>query len=402
MIKKSHRWPEWPQPNKKHGQKLKEVLNSNRWSISGYENNQELQQIEFQKKFNIKLGCDNSILCTNGTSALTIALESLNLKPNSEIIVPLLTWMATPISVLEAGLKPIFVDINPNTLCIDEDLIEESITENTRAILLVHLYGFIANIDKILSLCKKYHLVLIEDCAHVHFAEWKGRCVGQFGDFGAFSMQQGKVLTSGEGGALAYKNKYKDVVSCLVRNSRTYSNKSNYFDMNLISNGEIMGTNRCISEFQAAILNVEIDEFDKYNTQRNDCVEYIREKLNGNDSLQLLDRQKNVTNTVYYGLPIVLKKEANIEKVIEFAQENLKMGSFQLHRMYEPLDRNPLYCPEKTLKYNQDKLRTNGLSQAQRMYNKTLVLHHSILLSNEELIDELLYILENGVKKFEI
>ncbi|HGR7261198.1 TPA: hypothetical protein ACL54T_002021, partial [Streptococcus pneumoniae] len=132
------------------------------------------------------------------------------------------------------------------------------------------------------------------------------------------------------------------------------------------------------------------------------CVEYIREKLNGNDSLQLLDRQKNVTNTVYYGLPIVLKKEANIEKVIEFAQENLKMGSFQLHRMYEPLDRNPLYCPEKTLKYNQDKLRTNGLSQAQRMYNKTLVLHHSILLSNEELIDELLYILENGVKKFEI
>ncbi|HEL0622382.1 TPA: aminotransferase class I/II-fold pyridoxal phosphate-dependent enzyme [Streptococcus equi subsp. zooepidemicus] len=402
MKQKENRWPEWPRSNVKHLQKMKDVLESNRWSISGYENSSQLQQIEFQRKFNKKLGCSNSILCTNGTAALTIALESLNLEKDSEVIVPLLTWMATPISVLEAGGKPVFVDINPDSLCIDEKLIVEKITEKTKAILIVHLYGYLANIDSILDICKKYNLTLIEDCAHVHFAEWKGKCVGQFGDFGAFSMQQGKVLTSGEGGALTYKDKYKERVSCLVRNSRVFNPKVNYFDMNLVSSGNLMGSNRCISEFQAAILNVEIDEFDNYNIQRNTCVEYIRGKLANSDCLQLLPVQKNVSKNVYYGLPIVIKRNVNLDKVIEIVQNKLKLGTFQIHRMYQPLDNNFLYCPEKTLKYNIEKLKYNCKSNAQIMYDKVIILHHSVLLSDEQLINNLLDSLEQTVKQYEL
>jgi len=161
---------------------------------------------------------NNSKFCallTNGTHTLQLALETLDIGPGDEVIVPGLTWQATASAVCDVNAVPIIVDIDPETLCIDPDKIQEAITPNTRAIIPVHLYHRMAEMDKILEIANKHNLYVIEDCAHTHGSQWNGKGAGTIGDFGSYSFQRSKLLNSGEGGALLMQNEefYWKVVS---------------------------------------------------------------------------------------------------------------------------------------------------------------------------------------------
>jgi L-glutamine:2-deoxy-scyllo-inosose/3-amino-2,3-dideoxy-scyllo-inosose aminotransferase len=157
----------------------------------------------------------HAALLTNGTHTLQVALESLGIGYGDEVIVPGLTWQATASAVCDVNAVPVLVDLEPDTFCIDPALVEAAITPKTRAIIPVHLYHRLADLDRLLAIAKKYKLYFIEDCAHTHGSRWNNQPAGTFGEFGSFSFQSSKLVTSGEGGALLMQDEalYWKVVS---------------------------------------------------------------------------------------------------------------------------------------------------------------------------------------------
>jgi len=141
-------------------------------------------------------------LLTNGTHTLQVALETLGVGCGDEVIVPGLTWQATASCVCDVNAVPVLVDVDPETLCIDPAKVEAAITRKTRAIIPVHLYHRMADMDRLLAIARKHKLHVVEDCAHSHGSQWDGRGSGSLGAIGSFSFQSSKTMRSAEGGAL--------------------------------------------------------------------------------------------------------------------------------------------------------------------------------------------------------
>ena len=145
--------------------------------------------------------------CSNGTTALHLALESLGIGNGDEVIIPDFTMIATGNAVIYTGAKPVFVDSELETWNIDPKKIEDKITKKTKAIIVVHTYGHPVDMDPLTEIAKRYNLFVIEDAAEAHGAEYKGRKVGSLGDVACFSFYSNKVLTTGEGGMVVTNNK---------------------------------------------------------------------------------------------------------------------------------------------------------------------------------------------------
>lgn len=157
---------------------------------------------KFEESFADYLGSRFAVTTTNGTAALHLAVASLGIGPGDEVIMPDLTIISCPLSVIYTGAEPVLVDVDPVTFTIDTKLIESKITKHTKAIMAVHLYGHPADMDPILKLAKKYELAVIEDAAEAHGARYKGKLVGSLGTIGAFSFYANKIVTTGEGGMI--------------------------------------------------------------------------------------------------------------------------------------------------------------------------------------------------------
>jgi len=191
---------------------LLEAFDSGRWD--DWPGN-EGQAAQFQAEWAAFNKSNFCALVTNGTHTLQLALESLGIGYGDEVIVPGLTWQATASTVCDVNAVPVLVDIDAETLCLDAKKIEAAITPRTRAIIPVHLYHRMADMDVILKIAKKHKLKVIEDCAHTHGSQWEGKGAGAVGDFGSYSFQMSKVMTAGEGGALLMQSEddYWKVVS---------------------------------------------------------------------------------------------------------------------------------------------------------------------------------------------
>ena len=144
----------------------------------------------------------HGILMMNGTVTMEVACKALGIGWGDEVIVPALTFAATAYAPMAAGALPVFVDVTPDTWTIDPELVEAAITDRTRAIMPVHLGHQMADMDRIMEIARRHGLAVIEDCAHAHGQRWKDHGAGCIGDFGSFSHQSSKILTSGEGGTL--------------------------------------------------------------------------------------------------------------------------------------------------------------------------------------------------------
>jgi len=184
----------WPPRSEETAERLKEVYLSGAWSF-----NSPMEQ-EFEQAFAAYHGAAYGIFMANGTTTLECSLAALGVGPGDEVIVPVLTWMATAMAARYVGAMPVFVDIEPTTLCMDPVKMEQAITPRTKAIIPVHAYGSTADLEKILAIAGKHGIPVIEDCAHMHGGFWNGRGVGSWGAVGSFSFQQSKTMSSGEGG----------------------------------------------------------------------------------------------------------------------------------------------------------------------------------------------------------
>lgn len=161
----------------------------------------------FEQEFAKACDVNFAIGTCNGTVALHLALLALDVRPGDEVLVPSLTYVATANAIRYVGAEPVFVDVDPETWCIDPALLEDSITRRTKGIIAVHLYGHPADMDKINHIAAVHGLWVVEDAAEAHFASYKGRPVGGLGHIGTFSFFGNKIITCGEGGAITVNDK---------------------------------------------------------------------------------------------------------------------------------------------------------------------------------------------------
>jgi perosamine synthetase len=155
---------------------------------------------EFEEKFSSYIGTKYGIAVSSGTAALHLAITALDIKQGDEVILPAFTSISSANAIRYTGAKPVLVDSETHTWNIDPNKIEEKITNRTKTIMVVHIYGHPADMDPIIRIAKKYNLYIIEDAAEAHGAEYKGRKVGGIGDIGCFSFYANKIITTGEGG----------------------------------------------------------------------------------------------------------------------------------------------------------------------------------------------------------
>jgi dTDP-4-amino-4,6-dideoxygalactose transaminase len=211
---KQRAFPLWPQYDERERKALEEVLESRVWWRTP-----GTKTLQFEKDFAQFHGAKHGIAVTNGTAALEVTMSALGIGPGDEVILPNFTFVATASAVLYAGALPVTVDVSPESYCIDTALAAAAITVRTKAIIAVHMGGHPADLDALGALAKQKGLALIEDSAHAHATEWKGRRIGTHGIAGTFSFQSSKLITAGEGGIIitnddAFEKQARSVHDC--------------------------------------------------------------------------------------------------------------------------------------------------------------------------------------------
>ena len=292
--------PPWPQFDVEEEGAVLTALRSRRWCrLSGSE-------VEtFERAFAEYHNSKHAIAVSNGTVALELALLACGIKPGDEVLVPAVTFIASASAIVTSvGAVPVFVDIDPQTVTIDPGALEVAITKRTRAVIAVHYGGYPVNFDQILPIVKKHNLYLIEDCAHAQGTEWRGHKVGAIGDIGAFSFQESKSFTAGEGGIVLTNN------SDLAEQARLYHNI-----------GRVMGqpgykhfalaSNYRLSELQGALLRVQFERFkEKHVRIKHEQGQFLADSLCEIGGVEPLKKDNRVTQRGYYFFIIRYDKNA--------------------------------------------------------------------------------------------
>ena len=275
---------------------FKSVMSKN-WFIQGTECE------EFEKEFAAYCGAKYCIGCGNGLDALYLILRAYGIGEGDEVIVPSNTYIATALAVSYTGALPVFIEPEEETFNINPSLIEEKITDKTKAIMAVHLYGQPAKMDEILALAKKYNLKVIEDSAQAHGATYKGVRTGNLGDAAGFSFYPGKNLGAlGDGGAVVTNDKE---LADKVRALGNYGSDYKYHHI-------YKGNNSRLDEMQAAFLRVKLNELDRWNAERNRiAVRYLTEINNPNIKLPITC--EDMTH-VYHIFGVMCEDRDSLEK----------------------------------------------------------------------------------------
>lgn len=292
-------FPGWPVWDKSAEESVLAILRSGNW-YRGQGNT----VTEFEAAYAELLGAKRCVCTVNGTNALLTALHILDVGVGDEVIVSPYTFIATYNVVLNSSALPVFADTDPETFQINPDKIEERITERTKAILPVHILGLPANMDKILAIAKKHNLVVIEDACQAWLAEWRGKKVGTLGNLGCFSFQNSKHLPIGEGGAVVGNDEeVMDRVMSFHNCGRPYGS------VKKTSGYPIIGTNRRMTEYQAAIGLSQIKRIEKDTQRRNENAQYLTSRIKDIPGIVPHKLYEGVTRAAYHLYPFRYKKE---------------------------------------------------------------------------------------------
>jgi len=281
----------WPMASKEEADALQDVLTSSKWGGQPFPGK---HAEAFAKKFAEAHTAKYAQCVNTGTVAIQAALKAIGIRPGDEVIAPAYTWEGTVGPVLLVNALPVFVDIDPETYCLDAKLIEQAITPKTKAILPVHLGMRFADMDEILRIAAKHDLKVIEDCAHAHGGKWKGKGAGSMGELGAFSFQSSKLITSGEGGAVITNNlEYMERVQSYINAGRA-SMTDKYHH-------RIVGFNYRLGEFQAAVLGPQLDRLPAQAAIRERNMKHFEARLQNTPEIGLLKPDPRITGPAPYG-----------------------------------------------------------------------------------------------------
>lgn len=382
----------WPLFDERERNYLLEVLESREWG--GYPSPSP-KAAAFAERFAVHHGAKFGVCVTNGSVTLEVALTALDIQAGDEIIVPCYTWIATAVCAVHVNAVPVMVDVDPVSYCIDCDAVEAGITERTRAIIPVHLGANMADMDRILAIADKHGLAVIEDCAHAHGAEWRGRGAGSMGDIGSFSFQKSKLMTSGEGGAVITSDdtlaqRMHAIVNC-GRKERGYDQ----FE------GGVLGVNARLTEFQAAVLLGQLERLPEATRIRAEGAAYLASALAEVGGVTPLPQDERMTTRAAYQL--VSKYDpahfAGAPRDV-FLNALRAEGIHADGTFYVPLPDHPLFnaesrhWPQLRARYGDGikaTLAAGGFSfpvASRAAYHEAIWLHYPYLMAGREKLDQ--------------
>jgi dTDP-4-amino-4,6-dideoxygalactose transaminase len=280
----------WPIYDERESLGLQAALASRNWG--GYPCPNDKAR-EFARKFAEYHGARFGVAVANGTVSLELALQAASIGFGDEVIVPAYTWEGTAAAVLFTGAVPVFVDVDPDTYCLDPALIEAVITERTRAIIPVHLGFRFADMDAIMDSAARHGLFVLEDCAHAHGGQWRDKGAGATGHAGSFSFQTSKLMTAGEGGIVITSDiDLADQVIRLANCGRPARRET--------KGKPALGHNYRMTEFQAAILLSQLERLDEQTELRERRIELLETGLKKFAGISLLPRDRRITRQACY------------------------------------------------------------------------------------------------------
>jgi len=271
---------------------------------------------EFEKKFATFCKAKYAIGCANGTDALTISLKALNLPKNSEVIIPAMTFCSTAYAVINAGLKPVLVDINNKNPTLSILELKKKINNKTRVIMPVHLYGSVVDINSIKKIISRKKITIIDDCSQAHGAydytkKNNKKIIGSYGDISCFSLYPGKNLGAyGDAGIITTNNeKYYKVIKKL----RNLGSEKKF-------DHELVGFNSRLDSIQSIVLIQKLKYLNKLNDKRRDIANYYNEKIHNNN----VDKLNYSKNAVYHQYVILVKNRQKLIKL--FKKKKVQFG----------------------------------------------------------------------------
>lgn len=282
----------WPIFGKEEEEALLNVLRSGQWFRRGALPDSPVTQ--FEDAFAAYQNAKYCVAVNSGTQALEVALLAAGVQPGDEVIVSAVSFIASASAICQVGAVPVFVDIDPETFNIDPAAAEAAITPKTTAIMAVHNGGLPCDMDRLRDLCQRKNLRLVEDCAHAHGSRWDGVGVGAIGDAGGFSFQIGKTLAAGEGGAVLTNSEEIAGLAYAWHNMGKYEGRP--------YGGPMMASNRRMTEWQGAILNVQLARLDEQTRTREANASYLGQGLSNIPGVDPLVRHPKVTAWGFYYL----------------------------------------------------------------------------------------------------
>ncbi len=291
---------------------------------------------EFEKRFSNYCDCKFGITTTNGTSSLHLALASIGLREGDEVIVPAFTMISSVLPIIYCRAKPVLVDAEANTWCMDTNQIEKKVSDKTKAILPVHIYGHPCDMGPILKIAEKHDLYVIEDAAEAHGAEYKGKKAGGIGDIGCFSFYANKIITCGEGGMLITNNEEIANHASALKDLSFEKGKGRVY-----LHSEI-GYNYRMTNLQAAIGLAQFERIDELVEMRRKNARYYKELLKNINGIRLPNEAEWAKN-VYWMFSILIEPEFPLtreELMSKLAKEGIETRQFFIPMNKQPVFRN--------------------------------------------------------------
>jgi dTDP-4-amino-4,6-dideoxygalactose transaminase len=327
-------YPEWPVHDERDVEAVAAVVRDGRWG--GFPEPGP-RAAEFAARFAAYQGAAHGVVMSNGTVTMEVALKALGIGWGDEVLVPALTFAATPYAAMAAGALPVFCDVDPSTLTIDPEQVEAAITPRTRAIMPVHLGHQMADMDRVMEIARRHSLAVVEDCAHAHGQRWRDRGAGAFGEFGSFSHQSHKLLTAGEGGSLLCDDEE------LARRAHSLIDCGRPKDPE--GRQYTFGANYRLGELHAALLLVALERFEAQRAERAANAALFQKLAAGIPGVRLLPPDERITRWSFYRYIVLIDPEAFAGAGNALVCEALEAEGVGAWEGYEPMSRYDLFQP---------------------------------------------------------
>jgi dTDP-4-amino-4,6-dideoxygalactose transaminase len=331
---RSSAYPAWPSGDDREIEAVTDVIRSGDWG--GFPEPGRYGG-RFEEAFADYQGAAHGILMANGTITMEVALKALGIGWGDEVIIPALTFAATAYAPIAAGALPVIVDVTPDTWCIDPDLVEAAITPNTKAIMPVHLGHHMADMDRIMEIANAHGLAVVEDCAHAHGQQWQGKGAGCIGDFGSFSHQSSKILTSGEGGSLLTSD------DDLARRAHSLIDCGRAKDAE--EKEYTFGANYRLGELHAALLVVAMERFPAQQAQRADAGKLFEELVAQVPGVRVMPVDARVTRWSFYNYILAIDPDVFAGRTNEIVCAALEAEGIPAEVQYPSMNRYELFQP---------------------------------------------------------
>jgi perosamine synthetase len=290
---------------------------------------------EFEKKFANYCGCKYGVATNSGTTALHLALATLNIRRGDEVIIPTFTMIATANAIRYTGAKPVLIDAEFDTWNMDVSKVEDKITKNTKAIISVHTYGHPVDMDPILELAEKFNLYVLEDAAEAHGAEYKDRKTGSLGDIGCFSFYANKIITTGEGGMIVTNNEELAEKARWLRGHAFGRHGKHFYH-------EALGFGYRMSGLQAAFGLAQLQHIDEFVSIRRNNAKLYNSLLSEPKGKITLPPEAPWAKNVYWMYSILIQDSFGISR--EDLMRSLELEGIQTRTFFYPIHVQPIYA----------------------------------------------------------